>query len=236
MANYLDGRESINNKYETLYEELECMKQRRFSDIFKDKYQKGIDLAHNNSTINPNNYLHHSIGFDNDLEVFEYFLQIGKIVAGDKIPNYHNDPMNSNEGKYISLLAYDDCFSPEYMTFIKNNHKISMMINTLVNPLEAIYVSKDVFSYISTYHKDHKNRYAWAYGEYHIEEIPFNYVTSIGIPYGYLEDKYGTNIANIYLSLINKLLKKYDYDLPIYDNTKDEFVLLKEKNKQKVLK
>ena len=226
------------NDYERVYVELETQKQLSFSDINDMTYEDSVDELSNNRTIknltNPNLHLHHSIGFlDNEIGMLEFFLQQGKIVSGKDIPHYYCDPMNSNEGKYISLLAFKG-INMEYSAFIIDTMRISFMINPIINPLEAKYVCEEMFSYISKNHKEHKNRYAWCRNEFHIESIDFENIDSLGIPYYRYRAYYGEEYANEKLEEIITLLNKYGYNLPIYDNA--TFKVLSEPIKCNMLK
>lgn len=224
--------------YERVYQNLESQKQLRFSDINDMTYEDSVDELLNNRTIknltDPNLHLHHSMGFlDNEMRMLEFFLQQGKIVSGKDIPSYYCDPMNSNEGKYISLLAFKG-IDMEYSAFIIDPMRISFMINPIINPLEAKYVCEKMFSYIANNHKEHKNRYAWCRNEFHVESIDFENIDSIGIPYHRYRAYYGSDYANQKLEEVITLLNKYGYDLPIYDNA--TFKVLNEPIKMQYVK
>ena len=215
-------RPCTDDVYERVYENLESQKQQFYSDINDMTYEIACDELSQNRTIknltNPHIHLHHSIGHPcDDMKTLEFFLEEDAIVAGEKIPNYGYDEMNSNEGRFISLLAFKGV-DLEYEAFITEREKISLMINPAINPLEAKYVCEDMFRYIAQHHKDHKNRYAWCHNEFQIDRIDFSFVDCIGIPYCQYKRRKGEEYAKKRLDALVSLLAKYGYDLPIYDN------------------
>lgn len=219
--------------YEYIYKHLESRKQLRFFDIYKDLYKEYYNIFSNNQSIefkvNPNIHLHHAIRFFDAIDKLEFFMSVGKVLPGEKIPNYRNELMNSNEGKYISHLSYNQNDNTEYNSFIKRN--ICLMVNPIINPLQAIYVNSYMFKYIATNYKEHKNRYAWAHDEFHSEEFSFSYVDSIGVPFAYFNQCYGEDFADSELEKVISLLEKYGYNIPIYDNSTGNFEVLHERSK-----
>ena len=180
---------------------------------------------------NPNCFLYHGIRFDDSLKKLESIFMSQKILASKYIPNSFSYSDNANKGEYVSLLAFKDN-GLEYNIFIESN--ISLLVSPLIEAYLSKYVNYDTWEKIQNI--ETKNLYSYMNGEYMCKDnIPFEMVKAIGVPYEYYTLLNGKEYADDKLNRVKKLMNKYSINLPIVDTSSYNAILVEvmEKNHEK---
>ena len=220
---------------------LEVNKSSELPHEVQELEQTNLTTTNQNGYYNvfPGNYsdfafcLYHGIRFQNYLEKLENIFKERKILAGKYLGNYLSYDDNCNKGEYVSLLSYLEPDSLEYNTFITPN--ISLVVSPLCDAIETKYVNYNTWNEIKD--KKLKNLYSYMHGECLCKDfVSLNLVLAIGVPYRNLQLEDKTDYANQLILDIEKLMKKYDIDLPIVDTSKYNFILRNSKKDIKVKK
>lgn len=197
-------------------EKLEKEEMKTFSDIYSIDYEPDINEI--------DCFLYHGLRNQNNNNKLEGILKERKILAGKYLDNYSHYCDNCNDGKYVSLINYNN--SIEFDEFVKKN--TCLIISPLCNAYKTKYLTFNEWFYMKENNIFVKNRYSYAVNEYQVKDfIPIEMIRAIGIPYTNIRLYDGMEKASKYLQDIIELLDIYKVELPIVDTSYRNRVLYK---------